>query len=62
MDIEGAEYVTLTRLIERGLTNQIDHIVVETHEKKTPELREKHVALLQLIQERNIQNIDLNWV
>ena len=62
MDIEGAEYETLTRLIERGLTDQIDHILVETHEKKIPELREKHAALLHLIEERNIQNIDLSWV
>lgn len=62
MDIEGAEYETLTRLIERGLTSEIDHIVVETHQSKIPELQNAHDELLSLIERHEISNIDLGWI
>ncbi len=62
MDIEGAEYETLSRLIDRGLHRLVDYILVETHEQKIPELRDKHQILLAKIAEQQIANIDLTWI
>ncbi len=62
MDIEGAEYATLTKLINTGAYAKIEHIVVETHETKIPELRPAHGRLVELIAEKRIQNIDLSWI
>ena len=62
MDIEGAEYETLEKLISRGLADQIDHILVETHAAKIPELQPRHQALQNLIESRAVTNIDLSWI
>ncbi len=62
MDIEGAEYETLEKLISRGLADQIDHILVETHAEKIPVLQPQHQALQELIASKAITNIDLSWI
>ena len=62
MDIEGAEYPTLTKILERGIAADIDHIVVETHARKIPELSLAHAALVELIEASNAKNVDLSWI
>ena len=61
MDVEGVEYEILNKLIETNVYKLIDLILVETHEKKITELRDKHEALIEKIKNENITNIDLTW-
>lgn len=62
MDVEGVEYETLERLIMTGVIDRIDRVVVETHEKKIPELLPKHEALLELMKRKSVRNVSLNWI
>jgi FkbM family methyltransferase len=62
MDIEGAEYPTLMKIMERGIAAEIEHIVVETHARKIPELQPAHAALVKLIETTGSKNVDLTWI
>ncbi len=62
IDIEGAEFDILEKLIKMGLYNKIKYILVETHEESVPEIKEKSVLVRNLIKEKQIENINLNWV
>jgi len=62
VDIEGAEVELLNDLIDDGLTRDISYIFVETHEKKTPSLRESTAALQKRIKDEKHSNINLNWI
>lgn len=61
MDIEGAEFDLLEKIIKTGLYKKIKYIIVETHENSIPEIRNKSKEVRNLIKELNINNIDLNW-
>jgi FkbM family methyltransferase len=61
IDIEGAEIELLNALVDQGLTEDIEHIFVETHEKKIPSLRAPLDSLKEKIKEKKITNIDLTW-
>ncbi|MEI7597378.1 MAG: FkbM family methyltransferase [Bacteroidota bacterium] len=58
IDIEGVEYEILEKLIEE----KIDYIFVETHEKKIPELINKHNQIVKKISDKKIKKINLNWI
>ena len=62
MDVEGVECAILKKMIEKGITNNIDHIFVETHEQKIPELAAETNHIRELIAKNNIRNINLDWV
>lgn len=62
MDIEGAEYPTLMKIMERGIAADIEHIVVEAHARKIPELQPAHAALVKLIETTGSKNVDLTWI
>ena len=62
LDVEGFECPILIKLINEETYKKIDYIFVETHEKKIPELLEQTKLLTSLIKEKNITNIDLNWI
>lgn len=62
IDVEGSEFEILEKLIEEELYNQIEHILVETHQQKIPSLQDKYEKILKLINQRNIKNINLNWI
>ncbi|MFO1492066.1 MAG: FkbM family methyltransferase [Kiritimatiellia bacterium] len=62
MDVEGVECRILKRLILLGLAERIEHIFVETHEQKIPQLRPEVEELRDLIGARGLKNIDLNWL
>ncbi len=62
IDIEGSEYDVLLKLIEQGLYNNIKHILVETHDRHIPEIKEKGSIIREKILKNNITNIDLQWV
>ncbi len=61
LDVEGAEYIILKALIQSGVYKKIDHILVETHDGKIPELDGEKEALDKLILEHGVTNIDRTW-
>lgn len=61
MDVEGAECGILMKLIESDVINKIDHVFVETHDHKIPELKAETDEIRELIEKRGIQNINLDW-
>ncbi len=62
LDIEGLECPILMKLINEETYKKIEYIFVETHEKKIPQLLEETKLLTSTIKEKNITNIDLNWI
>jgi len=62
LDIEGAEYDILLKLIEEELYKKIKYILVETHDRHIPEIIEKGNKVKKLINEKSINNINLGWV
>lgn len=63
MDIEGAEYAVLNRLIDTGAIDRIETILVETHAGSIPSLREADSALRQRIAAAGLGGkIDLGWI
>jgi FkbM family methyltransferase len=61
IDIEGAEMELVDSLIEQKIAHKIDHIFVETHEKKIPSLRKPLELLKEKIKREGLTNIDLTW-
>jgi FkbM family methyltransferase len=61
IDIEGAEFELLEKMILMNLHAGIEKIVVETHEWLLEHTEPKARRLRTMIEERNITNIDLNW-
>lgn len=62
LDIEGAEFEILTRLIEEGLYKQIRFIFCETHARFLSDGETKLEKVKQLIIDNNINNISLDWI
>lgn len=63
LDVEGAEYRILTRLIESGTIDRIGRVLVETHAKAIPSLRPADASLRRRIEEAGLAGkIDLNWI
>ena len=61
MDIEGAEFDILYKMIISGIYKKIETILVETHDGTIPEISEKGKIVRQLIKEKDINNIKLDW-
>jgi FkbM family methyltransferase len=61
IDVEGAEFAILDRLIEMELIQNIDLILVETHEDRIPELRQQSAITRARIKDLGCFNVDLNW-
>ena len=60
IDIEGGEYDIMDAVLENA--GKIDHILLETHEKKYPEFREKGEILQKKIDESPYKNrICTDW-
>lgn len=62
LDVEGAEYNLLEKLINTNLYLKIDRVVAETHAHKIPELKAKAERLHALMKEKKVTNINLNWM
>ncbi|MFH0976549.1 MAG: FkbM family methyltransferase [Spirochaetota bacterium] len=62
IDIEGAECELLGKLINSRTYKKIKYIFVETHDHKIPELKERTDNIRNIIKQRKINNIDLNWI
>jgi FkbM family methyltransferase len=61
MDIEGAEVPVMTRLIETGVIDRVDHAFVEMHEDRIPEIGADARRLRELIAMRGLRHINLDW-
>ncbi|MFC0212412.1 FkbM family methyltransferase [Paenibacillus chartarius] len=61
IDIEGAEFELLDKIIDLNLHTTIDKIVVETHEWLMPDMQQKLDNINKKIQAKGITHIDLNW-
>ena len=61
LDVEGVECPILNKLIDTGCTARIERILVETHDRKIPELREETDALRRRIAAAGLTHIELDW-
>ncbi len=61
IDVEGVEGRILKKLIGSGTAGRIEHIFVETHDERMPELREEMAEVRAMIAERELENIHLDW-
>jgi hypothetical protein len=61
LDVEGAECRILWRLIRDNTLERIDHVFVETHDHKIPELQRDTDELRQYIRDNRLKNINLYW-
>jgi len=61
MDIEGAEAECVERILDDGIYRSIGQILVETHERFSPELAERIRTLRDRIRREDIRNIDMDW-
>lgn len=62
LDIEGAEFEVLDSLIEQNLHENIEYLMVETHERIFDNPKAKIEALQAKIKAKNISNILLDWI
>jgi FkbM family methyltransferase len=61
IDVEGAEYPIINKIIDAGLHHHIGVILVETHDDKIPELKKETDVLRQRVAELGLDNIILDW-
>ena len=61
LDVEGVEAPIIHRLIDTGTIEKVATIVVETHEKKIPELRPAIARLRERIASLGLSKIHLDW-
>ncbi|NCC03467.1 MAG: FkbM family methyltransferase [Proteobacteria bacterium] len=62
IDIEGAEYQLLKGMIETGAIYRAEHVLVETHAYKIPELQRDDATIRSLIKARGLgKRISLDW-
>lgn len=61
IDVEGVECRILKKIIATDIVKNIDNIFVETHDHKIPELISETNKIRELINEKGIKNINLNW-
>jgi FkbM family methyltransferase len=61
IDVEGVECRIVRHLIRSGCIDQIDHVFVEMHESRVPDLQAQAEELRRMIEERGLYNIHLDW-
>jgi FkbM family methyltransferase len=61
IDIEGAEGELLKAILEQHLEDRFELCLVETHERKVPSSREPMRQVRQIITQRGIRHIFLDW-
>ena len=61
VDIEGHEVELLPHLLKRGCLAKVKRVLVETHEKKNPELSESTKIMKELFEEYNYNRVNWEW-
>lgn len=62
IDIEGAEFEVVEKMIEEDVCKLCDHIVVETHARYFADGKQKVKRLEALLKEKSITNVSLDWI
>lgn len=62
IDIEGAEFEIIEKILESGLYKKIDYVFCETHPHFFPDGDNRLAAIDHKIQQEGIKNIYLDWV
>lgn len=62
IDIEGAECELLEKFIKKELYKKVNITLVETHDRKIENLKDKTNNIKRLIKEKKITNINLSWL
>jgi FkbM family methyltransferase len=62
LDVEGAEIAILKKILETETWNLFDRMYVETHETKIPSHVKELIWIKSQLKEKNIHNINLNWI
>lgn len=62
IDVEGAEYDIINKIIDLDLHKKIGNILVETHAHKIPELKEKANIVTEKIKAKRVKNIHMDWI
>jgi FkbM family methyltransferase len=62
IDIEGAEFEIIDKMLDLDLYEKIDHIFCETHPHFFSDGDSRLLALEQRIKQKGISNINLDWV
>lgn len=61
MDIEGAEFAVLKRLLDADMMNVFDNVFVETHDQKIPELAEAASEVYKRLELGGHDHVNLDW-
>lgn len=61
LDVEGVEGAIVRRLISSGVIHSIDHVFVETHDRKIPELKADTDELRRTVKTMNLAHVNLDW-
>ncbi len=61
LDVEGEEIPILERLVETGQLDQIDHVIVEMHDRKIPGLQESGTRLRATLSSPRYAHVRLDW-
>jgi FkbM family methyltransferase len=61
IDVEGVEGAILRKLITTGMIHRVDHVFVETHERKVPELKADTDELRQILRTMKLTHVNLDW-
>ena len=62
LDVEGVEYRILNRLLDTGALDQIDHVLVEAHERRMPALAAEAAQVRQRLAEAGVTHVDWSWI
>lgn len=62
LDVEGVECRILKRLISDGSIDLVENIFVEIHDDKIPQLHEETKELREIIRDKGLNRINLDWV
>lgn len=62
LDVEGAEFDIMDKIIDTRLYEKIDYIACETHERYFKDGKAKIQNLRAKIKQNNIKNIFLDWI
>jgi FkbM family methyltransferase len=61
LDIEGAEIEVLAHLLASGRLSMIDHVLVEMHDTRIPELAESGTELRRRLAAPSYRHVRLDW-
>lgn len=54
LDVEGAEYEILEKMLDDGTINKVEHLIIEFHYDRRPGSKERHKKLLGRLKQLNI--------